>query len=49
MVHEPEAGPAVIMDFHTYNRFHLGDNLLHLHFLRHLALKYPEHTFIHAV
>jgi hypothetical protein len=33
----------------SYNQFHLGDNLIHLHFLRHLALKYPAHTFIHAV
>jgi hypothetical protein len=37
------------MNFHSYNRFHLGDNLIHLHFLRHLALTYPEHTFIHAL
>lgn len=37
------------MNFHTYNRFHLGDNLLQLHFLRHLALRYPEHSFVHAV
>lgn len=36
------------MNFHSYNKFHLGDNLVHLHFLRHLALKYPEYTFIHA-
>lgn len=36
------------MNFHTHNRFHLGDNLIHLHFLRHLALRYREHTFTHA-
>lgn len=37
------------MNFHSYNRFHLGDNLVHLHFLRHLALRHPEHTFVHAI
>lgn len=36
------------MNFHSYNKFHLGDNLVHLHFVRHLALRHPEHTFIHA-
>jgi hypothetical protein len=35
------------MNFQTYNDFHLGDNLLHLHFLRGLARRYPEHTFAH--
>lgn len=37
------------MNHHTYNRYHLGDNLIHLHFLRHLALRYPEHRFTHAL
>ena len=37
------------MNHYSYNRFHLGDNFIHLHFLRHLALKYPEHTFTHAM
>lgn len=36
------------MNHHTYNLFHLGDNLIHLHFLRHLALNYPERSFVHA-
>lgn len=34
---------------HTYNEFHLGDNLAHLHFLRGLARKYPGLNFVHAV
>lgn len=34
---------------HTYNDFHLGDNLTHLHFLRGMAKKYDGHIFIHAV
>ncbi len=33
----------------SYNQFHLGDNLIHLHFLRHLALRNPGHHFVHAV
>jgi hypothetical protein len=37
------------VNHYSYNRFHLGDNFIHLHFLRHLALSYPGHTFIHAV
>ena len=37
------------MNFHFYNRWNLGDSLVHLHFLRHLAIRYPEHGFIHAV
>lgn len=31
----------------TFNRYHLGDNLVHLHFLRKLAQKYPERDFAH--
>jgi hypothetical protein len=37
------------MSHYTYNEFHLGDNLVHLHFLRALARLKPEHVFIHAV
>ena len=36
------------MTHHTFNAFHLGDNLLHLHFLRKLALAYPDEEFVHA-
>lgn len=36
------------MVYESYNEFHLGDNLIHLHFLRKMALAYPEHQFIHA-
>lgn len=32
----------------TYNAYHLGDNLLHLHVLRKLALAHPEITFTHT-
>jgi len=37
------------VNYYSYNRFHLGDNFIHLHFLRHVGLSYPEHTFTHAV
>lgn len=33
----------------TYMQWHLGDNLIHLHFLRKLAEKYPEIEFHHAL
>jgi hypothetical protein len=33
---------------HTFNAFHLGDNLLHLHFLRRLAAAYPQIEFRHT-
>jgi hypothetical protein len=33
----------------TYMQWHLGDNLLHLHFLRKLSEKYPEIQFRHAL
>lgn len=33
----------------SYNAFHLGDNLVHLHFLRHLALANPGHSFRHGI
>ncbi len=31
----------------TFNSYHLGDNLVHLSFLRRLAKKYPEKSFSH--
>lgn len=31
----------------TFNAYHLGDNLLHLHFLRKMAAAYPEIYFTH--
>ena len=38
------------MDRHySFNAFHLGDNLAHLHFLRKLAMANPQHQFIHFV
>jgi hypothetical protein len=37
------------MTFHSYNEFHLGDNLVHLHWLRAMAQKYPQHEFRHWV
>ncbi len=33
----------------THCAFHLGDNLIHLHFLRKVALAHPDREFIHAV
>jgi len=38
--------PTVI---HTHNSFHLGDNLINLHFLRDAALRNPTHMFIHHI
>lgn len=35
------------MTFESYNDFHLGDNLIHLNFLRRLAIKHPDHQFRH--
>ncbi len=32
----------------THNAYHLGDNLVHLHFLRKVALANPNRQFIHA-
>lgn len=32
----------------TFNALHLGDNLVHVHFLRALAKRYPEIHFIHG-
>lgn len=37
------------MTHHTFCKFHLGDNLIVLNFLRRLAARYPEHRFVHAV
>lgn len=31
----------------TFNAYHLGDNLVHLNFMRRLALKYPTREFGH--
>lgn len=31
----------------TFNAYHLGDNLVHLHFMRKLALAHPDKTFGH--
>jgi hypothetical protein len=33
---------------HTYNEWHLGDNAVHMHFLRKLAIAHPDRRFIHA-
>jgi hypothetical protein len=33
----------------TFMQWHLGDNLIHLHFLRKLSEKYPELEFQHAL
>ena len=35
------------MSFNSYNEYHLGDNLVHLHYLRKLALAYPDREFNH--
>ncbi len=32
----------------THNAYHLGDNLVHLHFMRKVALANPDRQFIHA-
>ena len=44
--HNPERAARCIK---TYMQWHLGDNLLHLHFLRKLAQRYPELTFEHSL
>lgn len=33
---------------HTFNAYHLGDNLVHLHFLRAMAKAYPDVYFTHG-
>lgn len=35
------------MMIRTHNGYHLGDNLVHLNFLRRVALAHPERQFIH--
>lgn len=37
------------MTHYSHCDFHLGDNLIHLHFLRKLAARYPDERFVHAV
>lgn len=37
------------MTRYSYNDFHLGDNLQHLHFLRKMALANPADEFVHGV
>lgn len=32
----------------THNGYHLGDNLVHLHFLRKVAIANPDREFVHA-
>ncbi len=32
----------------THNAYHIGDNLVHLHFLRKVALANPDRAFVHA-
>jgi hypothetical protein len=34
--------------YHTFNEWHLGDNLIHLNFLRRLAVEHPDCQFVHA-
>jgi len=36
------------MLYQTYSKLHLGDNLVHLNFLRKLSARYPEGKFVHA-
>jgi len=35
------------MTIRTFNAYHLGDNLVHLHFLRKVALANPDRQFVH--
>jgi hypothetical protein len=37
------------MTHYSYCEFHLGDNQIHLHFLRNLALQNPTKSFVHVV
>ena len=34
--------------YQTFNEWHLGDNLVHLNFLRRLAVEHPDCQFVHA-
>lgn len=36
------------MQYETFSEFHLGDNLIHLNFLRKLSKCYPTAQFVHA-
>lgn len=40
--------PCAKRTVHTFNAFHLGDNLIHLHFLRALAKAHPDIAFEHG-
>jgi hypothetical protein len=44
----PLDAPPVGRVIATYNAYHLGDNLLSLHFLRALAKAHPALTFVHG-
>jgi hypothetical protein len=44
----PLDAPPTARVFATYNAYHLGDNLLTLHYLRGLAKAYPAFHFTHA-
>jgi hypothetical protein len=44
----PLDAPPTARVFATYNAYHLGDNLLTLHYLRGLAKAYPVFHFTHA-
>ena len=44
----PLDAPPTARVFATYNAYHLGDNLLTLHYLRALAKAYPAFHFTHA-
>jgi hypothetical protein len=51
---EPQTRSPSVSDFQrgsikTFMQWHLGDNLIHLHFLRKLSEKYPELEFQHAL
>jgi hypothetical protein len=47
-VARPRQLPGRDGQYHTYNEWHLGDNLVHLNFLRRLAVKHPDCQFVHA-
>jgi hypothetical protein len=34
--------------YHTFNQWHTGDNLIHLHWLRSQAIAHPDDQFVHA-
>ncbi len=43
----PEPQPKAGVITRTHNAYHLGDNLVHLNFLRRVALENPDRTFVH--